>query len=120
MSTVRLGSTARGVTLILLSSLCVGAWAVHLLAITSMARLHQRHSSVIWAMQGVTVLTAIPCLVTIALAGWWLRDNATPGDEGSPAGRTVFLCWMALFVGIFNLLLIVLEETFATLLHGYA
>ena len=118
MSSTRLASPAHGVALVLLSGLSVGAWAVHVFALTGLARLHQRHPDVIWVMQGVTVLTAIPCLATIGVGWWWLRGNSVPAEEGSPTGRTIFLCWMAIFVGAFNLLLIVLEAIFVSFLHG--
>jgi hypothetical protein len=119
MSVTPLARPARGIALILLSGLSVGAWAVHVFALAGLARLHERHPDVIWVMQGVTLLTAIPCLVTIALGWWWLRATSTPGEEGSPTGRTVFLCWMAIFIGLFSLLLIVVEATFVSLLHGH-
>jgi hypothetical protein len=120
MSSARLASPARGVALILLSALCIGAWAVHVFVLISIARLHQQHSDLIWVIQGATVVTAIPCAVTVAIAWSWLRGTTTPGNEGSPVGRTVFLCWLALFIGICNLVLIGLEATFVSLLHGYA
>ncbi len=119
MTTARLGSTAHGVALVLLSALCVGAWAVHVFTLTSLARLDQLHPDVMWVMQGATVLTAMPCVVTIAIAWKWLRESSTPADEGSPTGRTVFLCWMAIFVGACNLLLIVLESIFVAMLPAY-
>jgi hypothetical protein len=119
MSPDRLGSTAHGVALALLSGLCVGAWAAHVFALTSLARLDQLHPDVIWIMQGVTVMTAVPCLATIGIGWLWLRETSTPEDEGSPTGRTVFLCWMAIFVGLFNLALIVLESIFVAMLPAY-
>jgi hypothetical protein len=119
MNTTRLASTAHGVTLTLLSALCVGAWAVHLFALISLARLDQLHPEVIWVMQGATVLTAIPCLLTMAIGWRWWRETSTPADEGSPMGRTVFLCWMAMFVGAFNVALIVLEAIFVSMLPAY-
>ena len=70
-------------------------------------------------MEGVTVLAAIPCVATIGIAWWWLRETSTSADEGSPIGRTVFLCWMAIFVAAFNLLLIVLEMIFVGMLPAY-
>lgn len=119
MTTDRLASTAHGVTLALLSGLCVGAWAVHVFALTGLARLDQLHPDVIWIMQGVTVITAIPCLAAIGIGWVWLRDTSTPEDEGSRSGRTVFLCWMTIFVGSFNLALIVLEAIFVSMLPAH-
>jgi hypothetical protein len=120
MTTSRLASPAHGITLILLAAVSVGAWAVHVFALSALARLHQHHPGVIWVMQGTTLLTALPCLAAIGVGWWWLRGTTTPSDEGSPTGRTVFLCWMAILIGCFSLLLIVLEATFVSALHGYA
>ena len=116
----RLASPARGVVLILLAGLSVGAWAVHVFALASLADLRRTHREVSWAVHATTVVTAIPCVVTVAVGWWWLRRTTTAADEGSPTGRTVFLCWMALFVGLANLLLIVGEDAYASVLHSYA
>jgi len=116
----RLASPARGVILILLAGLSVGAWAVHVLALASLADLRRTHHDVSWVVHAITVVTAIPCLVTVAVAWLWLRRTTTAADEGSPTGRTVFLCWMAIFVGFTNLLLILGEDAYASVLHSYA
>jgi hypothetical protein len=120
MSTNPLASPARAVVLVLLAALCVGAWAVHLLALTSLARLNEDHHSVVWVMQAVTVLCAVPCLITVAVGWSAVRRTGVPEDEGSPIGRTVFLAWMAIAVGLFNLLLVVLEAVYVVLINRNA
>jgi hypothetical protein len=120
MSVERLSRPAHGVVLILLSGLSVAAWAVHVFALTALAGLNQRHHDVIWIMQAVTVVTAIPCLLTMALGWSAVRRTTTPEDEGSPTGRTVFLAWMALAIGTLSLVLILLEAAYVSLIDRYA
>ena len=54
MSDAKVATSAHGVVLVLLSALCIGAWATHLFALTALARLNQLHPGVIWWMQAVT------------------------------------------------------------------
>jgi hypothetical protein len=120
MSTDPLGRPAHGVVLALAAAVSVGAWAVHVFALTSLVRLNQLHHGVVWIMNGITVLTAIPCLVAIGLGVAVLRRTSTPESEGSPIGRTVFLAWMAVATGGFSLLLILLEAIYVIAIDRYA
>ena len=120
---VTTGSLARpshGVILILASAASVGAWAVHVFAVASLARLDQTHAHIEWVMNALTVLLVIPCLVAIQLGVVAVGRTRAAEGEGSPLGRTAFLGWMAIAVGGFNLVLIVLEEVFVLAIgpHG--
>jgi hypothetical protein len=120
MSTERLARPAHGIVLILMSGLSVGAWAVHLFAFTALAPSNQRHHDLIWIMQAITVITVIPCLATMALGWSSVRRAQASEEEGSPIGRTVFLGWMAIAIGAFNLVLIVFEAVYVSVINRYA
>jgi hypothetical protein len=114
MTHERLVEPRVGALLALASGLAVGAWAVHLFALTALARLDQLHPRLDWVLVAITVVTALPCMLVIAFGLAVLRAVHAPEAEGSPMGRTVFLAWMAVVIGAFNLLLIVLEAVFVT------
>jgi hypothetical protein len=120
MSASKVASSAHGVVLVMLSGLSVGAWAVHVLALSSLARRNQLDTEVIWLMQAATLVTAIPCVVTIAVGWMTARRAGTDEGEGSPGGRTVFLGWMAVLIGSFNLALILLEAVYVSAIQRYA
>jgi hypothetical protein len=120
MTTESLARPSHGVVLILAAAASVGAWAAHVFAVAGLARLDQTHAHVEWVMNALTVLLVIPCLVAIQLGVVAVRRARAAEGEGSPLGRTTFLGWMAIAVGGFNLLLIVLEEIFVIAIgpHG--
>jgi hypothetical protein len=120
MSDARVATSGHGVLLVLLSALTIAAWTAHLFAMTALARLNQLHPGVIWWMQAVTVVTAVPCLVVLAVAWSSVKRADAPEGEGSPMGRSVFLAWMTIVVAGFNLVLILLEGAYVSLLSRHA
>ena len=115
----RAASSKNGVILALLSALAVGAWAAHVFATAGLARLRESHPGVEWVMHGATLLTALPCLLAIAVGAWHAKRLRGEEGDGTPQGRTIFLAWMTIVTGAFNLVLIVAEDVFITLVHGH-
>ncbi len=57
----------------------------------------------------------------IGLGAWHVhRLRSTSEEEGSPAGRTAFLAWLAVILGATNLLLIVFEGSYVFLIDRHA
>ena len=120
MTTEAWARPRRGVLLALVSALAVGAWAVHLFAVASLARLNQQHQDVVWIVALITLVTAVPCLVAVAVGWAAVRESGVGEGAGSQLGRTTFLGWMAIVTGAFNLLLIVLEAVYVLTIDRYA
>ena len=120
MSTASLASPTRAVVLVLAAGLSIGAWAVHLFALTSLARLDEQHHGVVWIMHAITVVCLIPCVAALGVGWVSLRPTRTTEGEGSPIGRTVFLAWMTIVIAAFNVVLIVVEAAYVVLLGGHA
>jgi hypothetical protein len=91
-------------------------WMIHLTAEAALVPLHERHASAAWLMHGLTVVLALA-----VIAGMWISWGYTRVGEregrATPAGRTVFLGWLGLGMGAFNLLLIVYEGMLIVALH---
>jgi hypothetical protein len=100
----------------------VGAWTVHLLALSSFVRFSCNVHGYTWVMHAVTVITAIATLVAMWLALRLVReaDHETDETADTAAGRLRFLGRVGLLVGAINLALIVLEGAYVTVLKTCA
>ncbi len=89
----------------------VGAWTVHILALSSLARLACLHPGVVWVMHGITIACIAVTVAAIAMAAGMARagGGGTSDEDATPVSRTVFLGQLGVIVGVFNLVLIALE-----------
>jgi hypothetical protein len=91
-------------------------WMIHLTAEASLVPLHEAHSSVIWAMHGLTLALALVVVVGMRISWSYAHIGADDESAPTPAGRTVFLGWLGLVIGALNLLLIVYEGLIVVLI----
>jgi hypothetical protein len=114
-------STRTAVTLVLATSLTVGAWLIHLSALASLVEESRHSTTALVAMNLITLVTALICAAVIGLGAWHLHLlGSTSEAEGSPAGRTAFLAWLAVVLGATNLLLILFEGSYVFLIDRHA
>jgi len=100
----------------------IGAWAVHLVAATSLVRASCTHP---WAETLSHVITAVTLAVALgcmALSWRLVRAGGDAASEGAhdPPGRVRFLGLLGLGIGAFNVALIVLEEVYIVAFHGHS
>ncbi len=114
------GSTRHAVVLLLASGVSIGAWLVHLTSLASLVDLSRQHPGVVLVMHGITIITGLACALVVALGVAGARRAQAPEAEGSAAGRTAFLAWMAIIVGSINLLLILYEGSYVILVERHA
>jgi hypothetical protein len=114
-------TTRTAVTLVLATSLTVAAWLIHLSALASLAGEARHSTPALVAMNLITVVTGLVCAAVIGLGAWHVHLLGSTGEgEGSPAGRTVFLAWLAVILGATNLLLILFEGSYVFLIDRHA
>jgi len=97
----------------------IPAWAVHLLAITALARYSCNAPSSRWSLHLITAVTLAMAVASTAMAA---RMVGAGGDETSPEGpgRLAFLGRLGLILGATDVLLIVLEEVYVLGLTGHS
>ncbi|MEP7045887.1 MAG: hypothetical protein ABI949_04360 [Ilumatobacteraceae bacterium] len=84
----------------------------------SLAGYSRTHHSVEWVMDGLTIaLAALAALTT--LAAWRVvARQRQPEDDMSPHGRIAFVGWMGVFIGVCDVVLIVVEGIYLVAIHG--
>jgi hypothetical protein len=114
------GSTRTGTAMLLGVVAATGAWMIHLSAVASLVDLSRTSGWAVFAMDAVTVVTALVCVVVIVAGAVVLRRARRPEDDGSPVGRSAFLALLAIILGATNLLLIVFEGSYVHLIDRHA
>ena len=96
----------------------MGAWAIHIVGGTAMARLSCNDSRYRWAEHGLTLATA--AITAAALLVCVTLVRRTPGDDESsgPAGRTRFLGLVGALVNAISLALILVEGFYVLVFRG--
>ncbi len=110
--------TDEGPKLWLITFGTIGLWLIHVGTEISLAGYSGTHHRVEWVMNALTfLLAALAALTTFAA---WRVVGRHPQDEGhvSPDGRTAFLGWLGVFIGIVDVVLIVLEGVYLVVLRG--
>jgi hypothetical protein len=97
----------------------IGAWAMHEVATSSLSRLSCNDHRFTWVQHSVTAVTVLVVLGCMAVAAGLVRAGRGASEEdGSAAGRTVFIGMLALLSGGVNLALILLEGTYVAVIHA--
>ncbi len=91
----------------------VAAWAAHLLLLASLVRWTCNESGSRWVLDVLTLVTALATLVAMWLCLGIIRVAQDDEEAGTPAARTRFLGVFGLMTGAINLILIVLEGSYA-------
>lgn len=100
----------------------IGAWAAHLVAVTSLARASCTHTWAGTLSHVVTAITLAVALACMALSWRLVRAGGEDAHEDAhdPPGRVRFLGLVGLGIGAFNVALIVLEEVYIVAFHGHS
>jgi hypothetical protein len=88
------------------------AWAAHLVGDAALVRYACNDPSVHWWLHGLTVATAVPTVVGIAICAGVARRIPLPEDAPSPDGRTRFLAIVGAYTAAISLALILLEGAY--------
>ena len=91
----------------------IGAWTVHLLYLSSFAGFGCKHPEWRWSMHALTAATAGATALAIALAWALFRSAGDDERSGTLGGQLRFLGVLGLLVGGINLVLILLEGSYA-------
>jgi hypothetical protein len=98
----------------------IWAWMLHLLFLSSFARLACLHPGVVWVLHAATLATAAPTVAGVWASLLLIRHCGDPEDAGTVAGRTRFLGIVGLLVNAISLALIVLEGVYIPFLSPCA
>ena len=88
------------------------AWATHIMGDAALVRYACNDPNVHWWLHGLTVITAVPTVIGVALCMGIARRIAAAEDAPSPAGRTRFLAVVGAYTAGISLALIVLEGVY--------
>ena len=88
------------------------AWAIHLMGQAAFVRYACNDPEWHWALHGLTVATALPTIVGLAICWAIVRRTPDPEDAATPGGRTRFLALVAAFTAAISLGLILLEGSY--------
>ena len=96
------------------------AWAAHLMGQAAFVRYACNDPGWHWALHLMTVVTAVPTIVGLALCMGVTRRLADGEDEPTRAGRTRFLALVAAFTAAISLGLILLEGSYVLFISSCA
>ena len=88
------------------------AWAAHILGDAALVRYACNDPNVRWWLHGLTVITAVPTIIGLAICLGVARRIAAPEDAPSPDGRTRFLAVVGAYIAGISLALILLEGAY--------
>ncbi len=91
----------------------VAAWAAHLLLVASLVRWTCNEEGSRWVLDVLTAVTAAATLLAMWLCLGIMRAAGEDEEAGTPAARTRFLGVFGLMTGAINLVLILLEGSYA-------
>ena len=91
----------------------IAAWAAHLLLVAALAKWTCNEDGSRWVLDVLTAVTAAATLLAMWLCAGIIRGVDADESEGTRAGRTKFLGVFGLMTGAINLMLIVLEGSYA-------
>ena len=94
----------------------IAAWAVHLLAVSSLAREACIREGTTWVMHGITAACAAATIVALVFA-WQLARQPADDESDSAGGRQRFLGQLGVLVSAINLLLILGEGSYVELVR---
>ena len=88
------------------------AWAAHLMGDAALVRYACNDPGVHWWLHGLTVATAVPTVVGLAICAGVARRIPESEDAPSPDGRTRFLAIVGAYTAAISLALILLEGAY--------
>lgn len=89
----------------------IGAWTVHMLALTSLVKFVCNHHGFEWTLHVITALTAGATLAGMAYC-WGMARASDDEESPSVPARTRFLGLAGLLMNSINLALILLEGSY--------
>lgn len=98
----------------------VAAWAAHLLLLASLVRWTCNEDGSRWVLDVLTAVTAAATLLAMWLCLGIMRASGEDEEAGTPAARTRFLGVFGLMTGSINLVLILLEGSYAWFINPCA
>jgi hypothetical protein len=107
---------ARGVVLVFALWLPIFIWMAHLASMAALVGYVENHPYrwwIFWIDTGLCAAVTLACMLVAVLVG--ASVGATSRDA-PPEGRTRFLAWQAVLVGIANLALILTEGSYVLFL----
>ena len=97
----------------------IGAWTVHLLAVSSLAREACLRAGTIWVMHAITAACAAATILALVFA-WQFARQPGEDESGFAEGRERFLGRLGLLISAINLLLILGEGSYVELVRRCA
>jgi hypothetical protein len=88
------------------------AWAAHLVGDAALVRYACNDRGVHWWLHGLTVATAVPTIIGLAICLRVAQSISDPEDAPSPEGRTRFLAIVGAYTAAISLALILLEGAY--------
>ena len=110
----------RGALLWFAALVGIGAWMVHITAVSSLAKYACKSDGTLWTLHLATVVTAAITAVGIWICLAVMRSAEDEESSGTMAGNQNFVGVFGLTTGAFSLLLIVFEGSYAFFLSPCA
>jgi hypothetical protein len=93
------------------------AWAVHIVGDAALVQWSCNDPRWKWTLHALTIATAIPTAIGLAICVGIARQARDPEDAATPGGRTDFLAKVGALSAAISLALILLEGSYVLFLH---
>jgi hypothetical protein len=94
------------------------AWAVHIVGAAALVQYSCNAERWKWTLHALTLATAVPTAIGLAICLRIARRIPDPEDAPSPGGRTDFLAKVGALTAAISLALILLEGSYVLFLHS--